>query len=477
MQNIVSTKNIFMSTNTFLFVFLFFLTFISHSQTNVSGGIYQNATWSLSGSPYIVNGSVVVFPGATLNIEPGVEIQINNQTNSNIYIETRGTINCVGTDALPIKIYALYDTTNNVAWQGFVCTSSQGGVLNADRFQISNAYFPFSYESPLSNYQYTNCTFKRCFQAVTVSNSVNLTNCQFIDNEVGVYGWSYFTIENCLFKDNTTSIYAYATALTILNSSFIDNQIGLTFNSGVFDSIYIADCQFSNNGLALNYPNNGLVQNCVFNDNTTAIQSAYKCEIRNNDFSYNELAIEASVQAEIHDNQINTNFGGVLISNVTNVQESPLIYDNEICGNINYAVNNNTNMNYSLLSNCFCGLDSAEIEQMIIDGYDDITKGLINYQIYDTSCNQLLGTVIKFGTGAGINEATIDVNFENPVHSDILVFVGSEIESIEVKDLSGRTFFFSSLGSNHFDVSQLPSGFYMLTSVNQHKVQRRFVKM
>lgn len=97
-----------------------FVCYNSIAQTNVSGGIYQNATWSLNGSPYIVNGPVVVFPGVTLNIEPGVEIQINNETNNNIYIETRGTINCVGTDALPIKIYPLFDTLNNTAWQGFI---------------------------------------------------------------------------------------------------------------------------------------------------------------------------------------------------------------------------------------------------------------------------------------------------------------------------------------------------------------------
>ena len=176
------------------------------SQTSVSGGIYQNTTWSLARSPYMVTGSVVVFPGKTLNIEPGVEIRIDNQVNNNIYIETRGTLNCVGTDLLPIKIHTIYDTTNNVGWQGFVCTSSQGGVLNADRFHISNAYTPFAYETPLNNYQYTNCKFIHCLQAITVAHAVNLTNCQFIDNEVGVYGWSYFTIQNCFFKDNTTSI-------------------------------------------------------------------------------------------------------------------------------------------------------------------------------------------------------------------------------------------------------------------------------
>jgi hypothetical protein len=450
---------------------------ISYTQTNVSGGIYQNANWSIAGSPYIVDGSIVVFPGKTLNIEPGVEIRINNQTSSNIYIETRGTINCVGTDALPIKIHAMYDTMNSVAWQGFVCTSSQGGVLNADRFEISNAYFPFSYETPLSNYNYTNCTFKRCFQAVTVGESVNLSNCQFIDNEVGVYGWANFTIDNCLFKDNTTSIYAYASVLTMTNSDFIDNQIGLSFAANIFDSMYIADCQFLNNGLALNYPNKGKVENCLFSDNTTAVQYAYKCEIFNNEFLYNELALDVSVNADIHNNRINNNFGGLLISSVSNIQDRPLIYNNEICENINYAVNNNTNMNYSLLSNCFCDLDSAGIEAMIIDGYDDITKGLINYQIFDSSCTLVLGTVRKFGSSAGINKLSLNVSFENPVNSELSLICEMEFTSIQVTDLSGRSIIFKSSGANRFDVSTLPAGFYVLTAVNDQIVRRSFVKL
>ena len=454
-----------------------FCSYAAFAQTAVSGGIYQNTTWTLAGSPYIVNSSVVVFPGKTLNIEPGVEIRINNQTSSTIYIETRGTINCLGTDALPIKIHALYDTMNNTAWQGFVCTSSQGGVLNADRFQISNAYFPFSYETPLANYNYTNCIFKRCFQAVTVGESVNLSNCQFIDNEVGVYGWANFTIDDCLFKDNTTSIYAYASVFTMTNSDFIDNQIGLNFVANIFDSMYISDCQFLNNGLALNYPNKGKVENCVFNDNGTGIQSAYKCEITNNEFLYNELAIQASVNADIHNNQINNNMGAVQIEYVTNVQDSPTIYDNEICGNINFAVNNNTNMNYSLLSNCFCDLDSAGIEAMIIDGYDDITKGLINYQIYDSSCTVLLGTILKFGPGAGLEEATIDVRFENPVTHEFVLMGETEFTSIQVSDLSGKSMVITTSGSNRFDVSSLPAGFYVLNAVNDQLVRRSFVKM
>lgn len=450
--------------------------FSMYAQTSVSGGIYQNTTWSQAGSPYIVTGSIVVFPGKTLNIEPGVEIQIDNQTNSDIYIETRGTINCVGTDALPIKIYALYDTLNNVGWRGFVCTSSQGGVLNADRFHISNAHTPFGYETALDDYQYTNCKFSHCFQAITVANSVNLVNCQLIDNEVGVYGWSYFTINNCLFKDNTTSIYAYSTALQMTNCSFIDNQIGLTFASNVYDSIYISDCQFQNNGVAINYPNNGKVQNCYFNDNNTAIQAAYKCEILNNEFLYNELALEASVNADIHNNQINNNIGGLLISNVSAVQDSPLIYDNEICSNINYNVNNNTNMNYSLLSNCFCGLDSAAIEDYLIDGYDDITKGLINYTLYDTTCNSILGLVLKFGDQtAGITESIIsNISYTNPVTDFLLFFQEKDIDQLQISNVNGQTFLVKSENANVFDLRFLNAGIYFVQGIKENEKTQIF---
>ena len=446
------------------------------AQTNVSGGIYQNATWSLAGSPYIVNGPVVVFPGVTLNIQPGVEIRINNQNNSNIYIETRGTINCIGTDAQPIKIHALYDTTSTVAWQGFVCTSSQGGVLNADRIEISNAYFPLSYETIPTTLSYTNSKFIRCFQAVTVGTNLNLSGCEFIDNEVGVYGWANFNINNCLFKDNTTSLYLYASAFAMSNCSFVDNQIGLSFLANSVDSIVISACEFLNNGLAINYPNNGRVENCVFSDNAAAIQQAYYCEILNNEFFYNELAIEACVDAEIHNNQINNNMGGLLISNVTSVQDSPAIYDNEICGNVNFAVNNNTNMNYSLFSNCFCDLDSAQIEAYLIDGYDDITKGLINYQIYDSSCTVLLGNVVKFGPGAGLDELGLDIIFENPVQNELRILSEAAFDVVQVADLSGKSYEFKSLGNNTFDVSILPAGFYMLHTVDGKLARRGFVK-
>lgn len=414
----------------------------SFSQTTVQGGIYNNTTWTLANSPYTITGPVVVFPGKTLTIEPGVQLLINNQASNTIYIEARGTINCIGTSQLPIKIRTLYDTTN-VGWQGFVCTNSQGGVINSNYFDIANAYFPFGYESVPNSLNYTNCKFRHCNQAITVGTNVILNNCQLINNEVGIYGWTYFTLNNCLFKDNTTSIYAYSSAFVMSNCEFIDNQIGVAFQANAVDSIVIHDCEFLNNELALNYPNNGKVYNCLFSDNTSALKAANDCEIYNNQFINNELALEATVKAEIHNNQINNNLGGVLISNVVNVQESPSIYDNEICNNSNYSVNNNTNMNYSLLENCFCGLDSSAIELSIIDGYDDISKGLINYDVYDVTCSNITKTVLKFSDqGPASSDELASLSsiqvFPNPFQNEITIQSNSKINHLQLFSLEGR---------------------------------------
>jgi hypothetical protein len=260
------------------------------------------------------------------------------------------------------------------------------------------------------------------------------------------------------------------------NCSFIDNQIGASFLANAVDSIVIANCEFLNNGLALNYPNNGRVENCEFSDNGTAVQAAYNCEIQNNTFFYNILAIEATVDANIHNNQINNNAEGIIISNVTSIQDSPSIYDNEICGNTYYNVNNNTNMNYSLFSNCFCDLDSAQIEAYLIDGYDDITKGLINYQIYDSSCTVLLGNVVKFGAGVGLEENAFDFSFENPVQHDLQLLGYPEVKQIVLQNTSGQTFYFTSSTYNTFDLSRLAPGYYFIVKLDQQGVSKALVK-
>lgn len=62
-------------------------------QTNVSGLISSNTTWSLSGSPYHVKGNLLVDSAVTLTIQPGVVVEFDTAKS----MEIDGTLNARGT--------------------------------------------------------------------------------------------------------------------------------------------------------------------------------------------------------------------------------------------------------------------------------------------------------------------------------------------------------------------------------------------
>jgi hypothetical protein len=114
-----------------------------------------------------------------------------------------------------------------------------------------------------------------------------------------------------------------------------------------------------------------------------------------------------------------------------------------------------------------------------LDGYDDITKGLINYQVFDTTCTTILTTVLKFNETSGIESTSsinMDLSFENPVNQQLHIFSNTPISELTLTDMQGKTFHLKAVKTNVFDVLNLSTGFYVVTSANEQPVSLKLIK-
>jgi hypothetical protein len=452
----------------------------TNAQTLVSGGIYTNTTWTLANSPYIVTGNIVVFPGVTLTIQPGVEVKVRSVPIANplYYIETRGTINMIGTSNAQIKIAAETDKYSVSVWNGFVIKNSQGGKINYDYVSISNANTLFSYDNtPPDTIKVHKSEFNFNSYALNANNTVIADSTSFKGNVFAIYGWTNFKLTNCLFDSNLYALSIYASSLDVSDCRFERNLLGINLQSSVFNNLSIKNCSFSKNLSGILNPNNGIIDSCDFFDNQTGITSAYDVIIKNSKFDSNDVAVEVSYNATVSNCEVKNNVTGVAISQLTAFQPVPTIINNKICQNSNYNIDNKTDLNLFIPTNCFCESDSSIIEAKILDGYDDITKGLISYGIFDTTCTNVVQIVNKQGSALSIQDKLAKDGFSfypNPTNGTVYLKSTDFLKSIQILDLSGKVINTFDLSDNQeqIDLSGLEVGIYMFQTKNkQDKLQ------
>lgn len=420
---------------THLSVILLIISTLGYSQTNISGGVYENTTWSPNGNPHIAYGDVVVFEDVTLTIEPGVIIKFNSGTG----LEIRGKLIAIGNITDSIQFTSNNNSPGINSWKGIVVkgTNSQTG----DGHQVTLEYcigeyasyfvdLNIAYEGP---YVFRNCRFSFNHQTnndgglpVTIFES-----CKFSHNQLG--------LGSCQFESSAT------------HCEFVNNEKGIE-GFDIVDS-----CYFSNNTKSA-VLGNGVVKNCIIVDNNIGVDCAFN-----------------SVSNTFIDNIVKRNNVGIKMHKFFNGYIN--FAGNIICDNFTYNLElldfNNANIPF----NCWCSSDSAFIRTTIHDGYVNPYFGLVNFVPFDISC---VDEHVGIKSMIFKDEISVEI-FPNPFSNELQISVSTDqLTEIKIYDINSRIVlhqYFNREAS--FDTNDISSGIhtYILKSNNEILKVGKIVKV
>lgn len=401
------------------------------SQTYFNGGIFADTKWNLNNSPYIITDTVVIGQKVTLTIEAGVKVLFDKS----IPFIINGTLVCEGNSINPVIFSANAQNTGKNYWRGLILGMSSNLELNFTEFLNARTVL-YMHNAYGKKYMIKNCKFK--------------------ENEDVLYkdaGGNNTFIDSCIFENNDyVSLYQLRGAL-IENSLIINNEFGFqqTYES------QILNCKFLNNKKwALNLTA-GIIERNTFINNGIAIDNwlGGKHSFKFNIVKENEIGIRIS-------------------GNPINFE----ISNNIICNNKVFDVVNSVSKNVDVSNNCFCLTDSSEIRKKISDGYNNITKGLVNFTPFWDSCNESDTIVTSIKENYLTSRLVIS---PNPATDYITINIGSigacsnenniwasPNASIEIYDVMGMKIQTTKVESIHelslrkIDVSNLSSGVYFV---------------
>ncbi|MGD6852613.1 MAG: hypothetical protein ACQCN6_11190 [Candidatus Bathyarchaeia archaeon] len=314
------------------------------STQNITGIIITNSTWTRANSPYSLTGPVAVDEGVTLNIEPGVKINLNG-----FYIQVNGTLRAIGGSAKDIS----FDNGEIFFYQtspGWVEGNGLGSIIG--NAKLTSIHININHTSPKID---SNSIMGEihCHESSTI-----ITN-----NDITGYRAIFLSRSNALIANNT--IHSENTGIECLSDkSLIDSnkiyggKTGIISGSATVLRNTVVGCDVGIDAQVFST----VEKNLILNNNRYGIINRGTIT-SNNTIANNTVGIYAA--------------------------EASLIIYNNLENNVEYNLhlNPDTAANIDASENWWGTTDFTIIDQKIYDYNDDFNLGKVTYTPVLTAAN------------------------------------------------------------------------------------------
>jgi parallel beta-helix repeat protein len=265
----------------------------------VMGNITQDTIWTLVDSPFVVYQNVVVFPNATLTIEPGVQVQFGGPFS--IVIEGK-----MIADGTTKEITFTSNAENPLPgdWDGIVFSGQNQSSLT----RCLLAYAENGITTTNANVKIDKCDVKLCNQTgISATNSqLTITNSNVSDcAKDGINATSCnLTVENSAILDNNGNGIQIAGngQFIIQQDTLIGNDNGTLLTGNIVSGVNINQNLISANkqsGISIQaatYNNVIILKNTISSNNYGVyISTSASTTITNNSLSYNNYGFYYNV--------------------------------------------------------------------------------------------------------------------------------------------------------------------------------------
>ena len=369
---------------------MFFVSATVYGDTNFSGTISSNSTWTKANSPYTLTGNVTVESGVTLTIEPGVTIQIPSDctmqvngilvatgTISEKISFTGGDVSLGGSGSGSVIENAILNPTNLII--GSSATIDSNTIIGRGSANSFEAVSITGGAPIISNNLIYGADSQRgiCITggAPTISSNGIMGLVISEGDNVGAPTISHNTIEGgiSLAQSGATVTNNLITGFKYVNfNGDLDSLYSLIYNSWLGSGIGItADYENSLHGAGAVITDN-VITGCL--DGISVLQGGTTTIQRNMIVNTTRNALHVASDAIISDNTIRNNQEGIVVGNAPTLT----VKNNNLENDGNYRFYLYTGKNIDASSNWWGTTDTQTIENSILDSTFSPYDGTVN---------------------------------------------------------------------------------------------------